>query len=89
MLEGHTKMDKDFTREAAATLAIRGVKQTKEGSYQFTRDLRAKAVRMVSYCHLGISPISLGQLMVQLSNSRMCWYNKKNFISSSHHSLVV
>ena len=32
---------------------------------------------MVSYCHLGISPISLGQLMVQLSNSRMCWYNKK------------
>ena len=26
MLEAHIKMDKDFTREAAATLAIRGVK---------------------------------------------------------------
>lgn len=45
MLEAHIKTDKDFTREAAAALAIRGVKQTKEGSYQFTRDLRAKAVR--------------------------------------------
>lgn len=45
MLEAHIKTDKDFTREAAAALAIRGVKQTKEGSYQFTRDLQAKAVR--------------------------------------------
>ena len=45
ILEAHTKIDKDFSQEAAATLAIRGVRQTKEGSYQFTRDLQAKTVR--------------------------------------------
>ena len=45
ILEAHTKIDKDFNQEAAATLAIRGVRQTKEGSYQFTRDLQAKTVR--------------------------------------------
>jgi len=46
MLEAHTRIDKDFSQEAAATLAIRGVRQTKEGSYQFTRDLQAKTVRV-------------------------------------------
>lgn len=45
MLEGHTRSDRDFTLEAAATLSIRGARQMEEGGYQFTRDLKVKAVR--------------------------------------------
>ena len=45
MLEGHTHSDRDFTLEAAAILSIRGARQMEEGGYQFTRDLKVKAVR--------------------------------------------
>jgi pimeloyl-ACP methyl ester carboxylesterase len=43
MLEGHQEMDPGFTREAAATLSVRGSKKLQDGSYQFTRDLLVKA----------------------------------------------
>ena len=44
MLEGHQVMDPSFTREAAATLSVRGSKKLPSGSYQFTRDLMLRAV---------------------------------------------
>jgi pimeloyl-ACP methyl ester carboxylesterase len=43
MLEGHQVMDPSFTREAAATLSVRGSKKLSSGSYQFTRDLMLRA----------------------------------------------
>ena len=47
--DGHLSVDLAFTTEAAVTLARRGTQQT-EGGYQFSRDLRVKAVRWVSCC---------------------------------------
>ena len=44
VLEGH--QGQGFDREAAATLAIRGTRQTEDGQYQFTRDLRLRMVRI-------------------------------------------
>ena len=49
--EGHLNLDKGFTLEAAATLANRGAQPTPNGSYQFTRDIRVKAVRWLG-CHI-------------------------------------
>ena len=45
MCEGHLAMDAGFTREAAAALAVRGSREVAGTGYQFTRDLRLKAVR--------------------------------------------
>jgi len=50
MLEGHTRSDRDFTLEAAATLSIRGARQMEEGGYQFTRDLKVKAPSLLRVC---------------------------------------
>lgn len=51
MIEGHIRLDREFNRDAAVTLCERGAKHvdgcTSAGGYQFTRDLRAKAVRNV------------------------------------------
>ena len=48
MLEGHIQQDSEFSREAAITLCKRGTKIVDSDAgfsgYQFTRDLRAKAV---------------------------------------------
>ena len=50
MCEGHLAMDAGFSREAAAALAVRGSTEVAGTGYQFTRDLRLKAVRTPHTC---------------------------------------
>ena len=45
IVAGHVDGDKEFGREAAAALAIRGTRRTENGGFLFTRDIRVKAVR--------------------------------------------
>lgn len=44
IVEGHKGFDEQFNTESATVLARRGTQQLEDGSYQFTRDLRAKSV---------------------------------------------
>lgn len=44
IVEGHIGFDKFFDRKCAEILAKRGTRQLEDGSYQFTRDIRAKSV---------------------------------------------
>ena len=45
MIEGHIRLDSEFSREAAVSLCERGTRKLDTGGFQFTRDLRAKIVR--------------------------------------------
>lgn len=51
IVQGHVGMDGHFDRKCAAILAKRGVHQLEDGSYQFTRDIRAKAPSIMRISH--------------------------------------